>query len=207
MNNRFRNVVCVLVVLVGCGKKSSPDKAPEKPAEAPAAKPAVATPPAPSAKPDDPTASWTEQTGPGFKLKAPHGATEQHLTLTTAAGPVPATMWTGYESPGGESMWAVAADDFTTAKGNVDSMKLVNSAFDGLLGKLPGAKVDEVKEVTADGAVIGKELRASATLQGHDLRLHVLAMYRQKHLYVVQAVSGTDTKLADAFVDSFKLTN
>lgn len=207
MSNRC--VVCLTVALVACGKKGSTETAEQKPAEAPAAVKTTATA-APAAASDEPS-GWSERKGPGFTVKAPNAPTEKTLSMPTAAGPVPATMWTGYEAPGGEAMWAVASEDFTAAK-SVDVDKVVNSAFDGLLGKLPGAKIDEIKAITAsttDSTPIGKELRASANLQGHGVRLHVLALYSstQKHFFLVQALSGTDATLADKFVDSFKLTN
>src|SRR5689334_17507979 len=116
MTNRILGLALALA-LISCKKdekKKDEPRAEGKPAtpEVVAADAAKAAPPAAPdaapAAPADPTASWTEQKGDGFTVKAARTPQQESSTQDTPLGPQAVTMYFGYEPDGFEGSFQAA---------------------------------------------------------------------------------------------------
>jgi hypothetical protein len=209
---RFLVGIMVVAGLSACGKKDNENKAAAPPpVDKEPAKPTEVAKPTEPEKPADPTASWTEQKGAGFTVLAPRAPKEEKITVPSAAGPQPGTLWTGYEPVGAQVMFAVGLADLSAAP-KVDSAKVMSGALEGMLKSAPALKVEKTEPLTGDamkGAEIAIEHVLAGSVQGQNIKMRVRMFYKNKRNYHVQVLypaASPDAALADKFVESFKLT-
>jgi hypothetical protein len=195
--------LAVAVALTGCDKQDK-DKAASKDTE-----------PVPevvegSAKPADPTASWTERKAPGFVVRSPRAPNERHTSATTPLGPQPVITYSGYEPAGFEGAFMTLVSDMSGVKAQDtrDPKQKVDDAVRGLLDAMPGTKLDKDEPIAGvDGA---RSIVASGNHpQGGPFHLLANIYFHADKVLMAQAiyVDAEDEPLATAFVSSFQLVD
>lgn len=215
MNMLARVLVVMALSVPACGKQAD-DGGKANPAAAPApdgdkaAAPAKPVEPAKAAAPAkrDPTASWKEFEGAGFKVMAARKPREEAHTADTVLGPQPLTMYVGYEPPGYTGAMQIAVTDLSRLKNDTRKPEeILEDGLAGVLKNIPSAKVES--RAAIEGADAGLDVRARGNHpQGGPFKLRLRIFMAGRKMLLVQAlfVKAGDQPLVDKFIESFTIT-